>query len=64
MKKGQQIFRKIIFLFFFVFFLTAHTTHEYNGVSQGDTPLPPLGGEGGEQEGCQLLYYYKVGGLF
>ena len=26
----------------------------YNGVSQGDTPLPPQGGGGGEQESCQL----------
>ena len=46
MKKGQQIFRKIIFLFFSFFCLTAFTTHGYNGVSQGDTPPPPRGGGG------------------
>ena len=63
MKKGQQIFRKIIFFIFFVFCLTAFTTHGYNGVSQGGyPPPPPEGGGGGGHGTCQPLYYYKVGG--
>jgi hypothetical protein len=34
--------------------LTRPNLPEYNGVSQGDTPLPPLGGGGGgEQMPCQ-----------
>jgi hypothetical protein len=47
--------------------LTQPTAHEYNGVSQGDTPPPPPpggGGGGGKQEVCQEVGMISAGSKY